>query len=399
MVDYTTYKAEDFLQDDYFIHSMKCPTPESTAFWAEQIKEGAVSQEEFDFAKFYISSVTSAKSLMSELELNHLFKRIEADTTKRLQKRRRMFYYGAAASIALILSVSLWFIYPGNDEDAIMYAGLQRPETTSEYVQLILSDNERIAIEEDDSSIDHGQEGAIKINEKTLDRKPDSEKSIKQEKKEKEFNRLIVPYGKRSSLTLEDGTRIWVNAGTRVVYPVTFDRDKREIYVDGEIYLDVAKETDRPFHVKTSGIQVTVRGTTFNIKAYESDNSSSVVLVNGSVEVKSKDSKKQYLLKPNDMFTSENNQIDIKQVNASSYISWVEGMYVCDRESLGSILLRLSRYYNVKITVDSGAAGLLCSGKLDLRDDIADVMSVLALTAPVVYEIKENGEYHFMSNP
>jgi hypothetical protein len=395
MTDYTTYKAEDFLQDDCFIHSMKYPAPESKAFWAERIKEGSVSQEEFDFAGFYISSVTSGKSRMSEAELNHLFKRIEADTTKRLQKRRRTFYYGVAASIVMLLSVSLWFLYSENDEDAIMCAVAQHPKIDSEHIELILSDNERIAIEEDDASIDYGQRGTIKINEKPLDKTPDNGKK----KKETEFNRLNVPFGKRSSLTLEDGTRVWINAGTRIIYPATFDRDKREIYVDGEIYMNVAKETDRPFHVRTSDMQITVLGTSFNITAYESDETSAVVLVNGSVQVKSKGDRRAYLLKPNDMLAMENDRINIKQVKAQTFISWVNGMYICDYERLESILLRLSRYYNVKISVDDDAAELLCSGKLDLKDDIADVMNVLASTAPVVYEINENREYHFMSNP
>ncbi|MDR1526021.1 MAG: FecR domain-containing protein [Tannerella sp.] len=395
MTDYIKYKAEDFLQDDYFIHSVLYPTLESTAYWEKQINEGMVSAEEFNFAKHYISSVTAEKELMSELELNRLFKRIEKDTVKRLQKRRKAFFYGAAASIALILGVTLWLLPPEDGEDAIMYAGSQHSKINSEHIELILSDNEHIAIEEDHASIDYGQKGTIKINEKPLDKTPDNGEKMK----ETEFNRLNVPFGKRSSLTLEDGTHVRINAGSRIVYPATFDKDKREIYVDGEIYIDVAKETDRPFLVRTSGMQITVRGTSFNITAYESDEASSVVLVNGSVEVKSKGNEKAYLLKPNDMLAKQNDRINIKQVKAQTFVSWVDGMYICDYERLESILLRLSRYYNVKITIDNDAAELRCSGKLDLKDDIADVLNTLASTAPVVYEINENREYHFMSNP
>jgi ferric-dicitrate binding protein FerR (iron transport regulator) len=163
--------------------------------------------------------------------------------------------------------------------------------------------------------------------------------------------------------------------------------------------MDVAKETDRPFHVKTSDMQIVVLGTTFNITAYESDDACSVVLVNGSVQVKSKNGGKPHILKPNDMLTKQNDRINIKQVNASSFISWINGMYICDNENLKSIFLRLSRYYNVKITVDNDAAGLLCSGKLDLKDDITGVLDVLSSTAPITYEINTNGEYNFMYNP
>ncbi|GHU90597.1 anti-sigma factor [Bacteroidia bacterium] len=338
------------------------------------------------------------KNRISDIELNSLFKRIEVDTVIRLRKRRKIFLYSAAASILLVLAGSFYFsLLKQNQEDLIVFANSQNPKINPEYVELILPDDERVTIVGEDASIDHGQEGVIKINEKAIDKTQENTKTVKKGKKEKEFNTLTVPYGKRSSLTLEDGTHIWVNAGTFLVYPVTFDDDKREIYVDGEIYMDVAKEPNRPFHVKTSDMQVVVLGTSFNVTAYKSDNVSSVVLVNGSVQVRSKDNKKPYMLKPNDMFSKQDNRVNIKQVKASEFISWVNGMYICDNENLESILLRLSRYYNIKISIDKDASGLLCSGKLDLKEDIRDVLNVLSSTAPVTYEIDKKEEYHFMS--
>jgi hypothetical protein len=399
MVDYTTYKAEDFLRDDYFIHSMQHPTPESRAFWKEMTEKGNISSEEFNFAEFFISSLTPEKNRMSELELNRLFKRIESDTTKRLQKRKKIFYYSAAASIALMMSVSLWLFYPRNEEDAILHAGLQYPETNSEYVELIFSDKERIAIKEDEASIDYGQKGTIKINEKIIEKQSDNTAKTNGEKEETAFNRLAVPYGKRSSLILEDGTHVWVNAGTSVVYPASFDDDRREIYVDGEICLNVVKDEKRPFLVKTSDLQIEVLGTSFNVTAYKSDESSAVVLVNGSVKVKTQKKSKPYILKPDDMFTCQDNNINIKQVDASSCISWIHGIYIFDNENIRNIALRLSRYYNIKISVDEQSAGLLCSGKLHLKDDIIDVLNVLQSTAPVHYETDEKGEYKIKFNP
>lgn len=96
--------------------------------------------------------------------------------------------------------------------------------------------------------------------------------------------------------------------------------------------MDVAKETDRSFHVKTSDMQIIVLGTTFNVTAYKSDHLTSVVLVNGSVQVKSKENKKPYTLKPNDMFSKQGDHVNIKQVKAQEFISWINGMYTCDNE-------------------------------------------------------------------
>ncbi len=86
---------------------------------------------------------------------------------------------------------------------------------------------------------------------------------------EHSFNQLIVPNGKRSTLALEDGTKMWINAGSRVIYPNKFKKNKREIYVDGEVYMEVARDEERPFVVKTNMLDVQVLGTSFNVMAYK----------------------------------------------------------------------------------------------------------------------------------
>ena len=89
----------------------------------------------------------------------------------------------------------------------------------------------------------------------------------------------------RSSLTFSDGTKIWVNSGSKVIYPVSFEKKKREIYVEGEVYLDVTHDTSWPFVVRTQQVDVKVLGTSFNVSAYKDDSNMQVTLVEGKVEV------------------------------------------------------------------------------------------------------------------
>ena len=91
--------------------------------------------------------------------------------------------------------------------------------------------------------ISYSQEGEASVNEQQVESKP----------QKTEYNQLIVPKGKTSRLVLADGTSLYVNAGTKVVYPSVFEGKSREIYVDGEIFIDVKKDTEKPFIVKTSG--------------------------------------------------------------------------------------------------------------------------------------------------
>lgn len=397
-IDYSKYKTEELLQDDYFVHSVYFPTPESDLFWEDQLKSGTVDVQEYELARFYLQSVCVKKERMDAAEMDDLFKNIEQHTVLRNKsgQRKTLFLYSIAASVA-ILVVSSWLFflnYNSKQPDSLLSAvELLKNVKGSGNVELVLSDEECIPIEESDISIQYAGKGEIKVNAKTVE----SGVIEKKESAGPAYNQLIVPVGKRSNLTFADGTQVWVNAGTRVVYPVEFEKDKREIFVDGEVFLQVSPEKNRPFHVKTSDMEIAVLGTSFNVTAYKSDSVHSVVLVHGAVHVSGIGVSGQKLA-PNDMYVKRNTEVQVKQVEVTDYVSWKDGAYTFRNEQLGFILQRLSRYYGVKIQADISVAMLHCSGKLDLKEDIARVLNGLAETAPICYTKAENGEYIFTYN-
>ena len=201
------------------------------------------------------------------------------------------------------------------------------------------------------------------------------------------YNQLIVPSARRSFLELADGSKIWVNANTRVVYPVTFDDKKREIYVDGEIYIEVSPEEKRPFIVKSKKMDVRVLGTKFNVSTYESNEGASVVLVSGKVNVRT-DNRVESLLTPSDRLSYEKGTTDIKKVNVENYISWKEGFYTFDNECFSVVLDKLSDYYGKKIRYNDKVGALRCSGSLNLDEDMVKVLTGLESTMPVTFTIE-----------
>lgn len=230
------------------------------------------------------------------------------------------------------------------------------------------------------------------MNNETIDKKAGGKDKLK-------YNQLIVPYGKRSSLTLSDGSKIWVNAGTRVIYPVEFSKDKREISIDGEIYGgDFAHDPGRPFTIRARDMEVQILGTQINIQAYQDDNQQTVVLVTGAVSVKKKGGEKAQRLIPNQMITITEKDINVRTVNVLNYTSWKDGYYQFKNEKLQTVLDRLSKYYGVTIECDPKAAGLHCSGGLFYQDDILQILDGVCLSAPVRYEMKED-KYIFSINP
>jgi hypothetical protein len=199
-----------------------------------------------------------------------------------------------------------------------------------------------------------------------------------------EYLTVVVPKGRRTTIKFSDGTMAWVNSGSKVVYPKVFNEKNREIIVDGEMYLDVAKDPSKPFIVHTAkGFDVQVLGTKFNINAYANDTDHSVVLVEGSVEVSIENSKGW--LQPNQGFFVKDGSYNIKNVDVYPYICWKDGVMKLDGEPLDAILERVSRYYGVEIIVNEKYAKEKYKGKLDLKEPIETVLSNISISTPMSY--------------
>ena len=207
------------------------------------------------------------------------------------------------------------------------------------------------------------------------------------------MNKLIVPYGKTTSLILSDSSKIWVNSGTTLIYPPVFDLNKREIYVEGEIYIEVAKKDTLPFVVKTAQMNINVHGTKFNVSAYKEDETQFVVLVEGSVAVKNKKLEKEEELSPDDKYEYSNlsNKDQIEKVNSHDYICWRQGFLHFEDEHLNVVLKKLERFYNIPLHYDADAVKkIIVSGKLDLEENIENVLNIISITTSITFYKSEN---------
>ncbi len=168
------------------------------------------------------------------------------------------------------------------------------------------------------------------------------------------YNQLTVPYGKRFELELSDGTIAHLNAGSSLKYPIRFlNEGNREVFLVGEAYLDVTKDTSRPFLISTSNqLDIQVLGTQFNVSNYPEDATTEVVLVEGSVGLQVNEDDNITVLEPGfkGSFDREHGFISTTPVITNIYTSWVKGDLVFRGMSLDNILKKLERHYNVAIT-------------------------------------------------
>ena len=254
-----------------------------------------------------------------------------------------------------------------------------------------------------------------------------------EEKKTKtEWYETLAPLGAKSQVTLIDGTKVWLNAGSRLLYSTGFGQQNREVRLEGEAYFEVAKNKVLPFEVKTSGINVKAIGTAFNVKAYPGEATIETILVEGEVEV-SKIGKTGeaansdiVLLKPQQRLTltkstnemvietkpqkrmqttepspkiQEEHQKEVIAQNVTTVetttdfminTSWKDKRWRIEREELGSFATQLERRYNVKVSFeDKDLPKYKFSGTFE-DEPIEEVLRALALTAPVKFSLKGN---------
>jgi transmembrane sensor len=229
---------------------------------------------------------------------------------------------------------------------------------------------------------------------------------------------IEVPYGSKSRVLLPDGSVVTLNSGSSLKYSNSdFSSDIRSVYLTGEGFFSVTKNPTKPFYVTTPGIKVKVLGTTFNVKAYADEDIEEATLVSGKVEIYHssdiKEKEKPIILKPNqravflksekEFLTNDSAMVSpvitpvkLKKVSLQSSskteqtILWKENTLVFDNESFNSLVIKVERWYAVKIIVNYPELNSArFSGKFD-KETVEQVLNALKTVTPFNYNIKQN---------
>jgi ferric-dicitrate binding protein FerR (iron transport regulator) len=234
-----------------------------------------------------------------------------------------------------------------------------------------------------------------------------------------QITRVEVPYGSKSRVVLPDGSVVNLNSGSSLMYSSSgFDSISRSVSLTGEGFFNVTKDSERPFYVNTSGIKLKVLGTTFNIKAYPDDNIEEATLVSGKVEIYASSDKtesgKSIVLKPDqiaifdklennfhsinktDLTNNETVPVKLKAINSqpslktAQTIAWKENRLIFDNEQFSSLVIKIERWYDVKIVVDYPELNSAkFTGKFD-KETLEQVLKALVTVTPFDYNIKQN---------
>lgn len=330
---------------------------------------------------------------LSDNDLLKIWKNIESFDLQtqihtRQVKLRTIMRYAAVLIVALSIgSAGFWGFY--HKQKVYVYS-TTADSGTGNQSRLHLSNGTTVDLTKDNSKIAMNSDQKIVIdNEKVIDLSNDTRPE------ELKMNEVVIPYGKKSQLLLEDGTKVWLNAGSRMAFPTKFAGKKREIFLEGEGYFEVAHKQNQPFVVNTGEIAIKVLGTKFNISAYKSDKLTETVLLEGKVAISEQSAlgflKHETLLVPNQKasYNRDIRSVSVKdEPDVEFAIAWTEGWFKFSKQNMNDVLTKLQRYYDVEFVYDSELwTAELITGKLDLKESVESVMVALADVSGIQYRI------------
>lgn len=319
---YKDYSARDFANDSFFIRWVKNADEESDWFWKSFMKENPGCKAEIERARELISyfdfSVHDLPGEALDSMRNGLLMALRAEKEEDKESRPVEIPAFSKRGYQWLKVAAAIIIFP------LVGAGL-----------FFLMDRK-----EDHFSILSNESG---VEER------------------------INPSGQKSVLFLIDGTKVWLNAASKIVFAKDFiEHSTRDVYLDGEAFFDVAHNAEKPFIVHTSSIKIKVLGTSFNVKSYSEEETIETTLVKGKVHIEQSDGRGNSVgeveLKPNQraVFNKESRIINVKEVAVNNSGSWKQERMVFDEESIDNVILQMERWYSVKIHVKN-------KGKLNCR--------------------------------
>lgn len=182
-------------------------------------------------------------------------------------------------------------------------------------------------------------------------------------------------------ITLPDGTKVWLNADSKINFPSQFLGKERKITLSGEVYFEVFKNKNKPFIVESNKQRVTVLGTHFNVTAYKGEEVKTTLL-EGSVQVQNTEvnklKQKSIVLRPNQQSTlTASNEIKVKDVDATTTIAWKNGRFAFNSSSLETVLREMGRWYDVDIKYPDGIPDERFTGNIDRTNTLAQTLDIL----------------------
>lgn len=332
-----------------------------------------LGDEKFLIEKFRELEEYSYREAFRKLEKRHYRKII-----------RQWSIWGGSVAAAVIIAV-LWIyrdVQPGERMGYLLAEQSVVPPGKKQAI-LTLSDGRVVRMDNTPVEIPVGGGNSVKYEEGGLSYAADTK--ITREL----LNELVIPAGGECHVRLEDGTVVWLNADSKLTYPVAFVGEERKVVLEGEAYFEVTRDM-RPFIVNTRGGEITVLGTSFGVTTY-AGKPGYTTLVKGQVRFTSGTHESVILAPGEQAVVYESGKLVTRKVSVEEYVGWKDGVFVFREKALGEIMETLQRWYGVTVVFrDERLKNLMYTGEVGRYDTINTFLQLLERLKEIRYEVREN---------
>ncbi len=303
------------------------------------------------------------------------------------RKRIPWIRVSVAASVIVLIGLAAYFSFFNNSKTApetatIITNDVKPPETNR--ATITLSNGQTVYLD----SVGNGQlamQGKIKLV-KLANGSIAYESADGSVSREMMYNTLANPRGSQvATITLMDGSKVWLNAGSSITYPVAFIGNERKVTIDGEAYFEITTNTAMPFKVAKGSMEVQVLGTHFNVNAFEDEANVKVTLLEGSVKVIS--GSVSGVLKPGQQAQVDAAMKIVEDVNLEQVMAWKNGLFSFESSDIKTIMRELARWYDIDIEYATEVQETFYV-KLDRNTSVSSVFKILETTGGVHFDIK-----------
>ena len=349
--------------------------------WAKESDRGKRILDELKDLDFYVEKEAKKR------EIEKCYSWEEFMTwRRRYERRRKLLVVRCVAAVAILFLVStcVWFVNRGGEESQFMFPSEIKPGSLR--ASLILNDGQeimldkRLSLMESDSSV-------VLSNEKG----ELSYRNVRERSGESSINTLRVPCGGEYQLMLADGTRVRVNSESELVFPTCFNSGRREVFLKGEAYFQVAPDSDKPFYVRVNDYIVKVTGTSFNVTSYTDDPCTMTTLVEGKVSVYGNDSTWNCDLTPGHMlkFDKGTARVTSEECDPRIYTSWIDGEFKFRDMRLEDIMKKLNRWYDFEVAYEEEELkDLRFSGAAEKYNPVEFLLKMIEEVTKVRFDIE-----------
>lgn len=349
--------------------------------WAKESDRGKRILDELKDLDFYVEKEAKKR------EIEKCYSWEEFMTwRRRYERRRKLLVVRCVAAVAILFLVStcVWFVNRGGEESQFMFPSEIKPGSLR--ASLILNDGQeimldkRLSLMESDSSV-------VLSNEKG----ELSYRNVRERAGESSVNTLRVPCGGEYQLMLADGTRVRVNSESELVFPTCFNSGRREVFLKGEAYFQVAPDSDKPFYVRVNDYIVKVTGTSFNVTSYTDDPCAMTTLVEGKVSVYGNDSTWNCDLTPGHMlkFDKGTARVTSEECDPRIYTSWIDGEFKFRDMRLEDIMKKLNRWYDFEVAYEEEELkDLRFSGAAEKYNPVEFLLKMIEEVTKVRFDIE-----------